>query len=137
VNTLEKVLLLRQVGVFSALSGEELAEVAQLADEVERPGGEEVVRAGDVDAALHVIAEGRVAIVRDGKTQSVLSEREVFGELSLLDPAARVSSVGAVNDVTLLRIEADAVKALAREKPEVALGVAASAAKRLRAAGTG
>ncbi len=135
MTTLERVLFLKRVGPFTNLSGEELAEVAQLADQVEHVSGEDVVKQGDVDGSLYVLVEGRVAETRDGQETARLEPGQVIGELSLLDPAPRALGVVALTDVTLLRIDAEVFRALAREKPDVALGVATSVARRLRALG--
>ena len=137
LTTVEKVFRLKAVNIFSALSGEELAEVALITAELERGPGDEIIREGDVDDALYVIASGRVSVVRGARSLAELGEGEVVGELALLDPAPRGATVRALSDVVLLRIDAGAFFEIMQEKQEIARAVMRVLARRLRLAGAG
>lgn len=137
LTTVEKVFRLKAVNIFSALGGEELAEVALIAAELERGPGDEIIREGDVDDSLYVIASGRVSVVRGARALAELGEGEVVGELALLDPAPRGATVRALSDVVLLRIDAGAFFEIMQEKQEIARAVMRVLARRLRLAGAG
>jgi CRP-like cAMP-binding protein len=134
VTTVEKVYFLKAVDLFSTIDGDDLLEVALAAEEVERSGGDEVVREGELDDTLYVIVSGRCGVYRGRQMVAQLKEREVFGELALLDPAPRSATVTALTDARLLRIEREAFLELLRGHHEIAAGITRILARRLRAA---
>lgn len=135
MTTVEKVFFLKGVSIFSAVPGEELAEIALITEEVDRSPGEVFIREGDVDDSLYVVVEGRVRVQRGDRVLAELGEREVVGELALLDPAPRNATVSAITDVTLLRLDGDAFSEIMREKHEIAQGITKVLVRRLRLAG--
>jgi CRP-like cAMP-binding protein len=134
ISTVEKVLFLRAAELFAALPGEDLARIALFADEERRGAGEEVFREGDVADALYLVASGRVKVLRAGAVVADLGERDVFGEMAVLDPAPRSATVRAATDVVLLRIRREDFQDLLAEELEVARAVIRVLARRLRAA---
>ena len=134
ISTVEKVLFLRAAELFAALPGEDLARIALLADEERRGAGEEVFREGDVADALYLVASGRVKVLRAGAVVADLGERDVFGEMAVLDPTPRSATVRAATDVVLLRIRREDFQDLLAEELEVARAVIRVLARRLRAA---
>jgi CRP-like cAMP-binding protein len=134
ISTVEKVLFLRGAELFAALPGEDLARIALLAEEERRGAGEEVFREGDVADALYLVASGRVKVLRAGAVVADLGERDVFGEMAVLDPAPRSATVRAATDVVLLRIRREDFQDLLAEELEVARAVIRVLARRLRAA---
>jgi CRP-like cAMP-binding protein len=134
VTTVEMVFFLRRVSIFSGLRGEDLAEVALLAEETEAGTGDVVIREGDVDDWLYVLVEGKVGVEKGGRRIAELGVGEVFGELAVLDPTPRAATVRALTDVTLLRIDGEAIGAMMRERPEISHGIARVLARRLRMA---
>lgn len=135
MSTIEKVFRLKAVNIFSVLSGEDLTQVALLAEELERGPGDEIIREGDVDDSLYVIVAGHVKVVKGERTLAELGAGEVVGELALLDPAPRNATVRASSDVTLLRLDGAAFADAMREKHEIARGITRVLARRLRASG--
>jgi CRP-like cAMP-binding protein len=134
IPTLERVLFLKSVDLFSGLSGEELAPVAAIAIEEQREAGEDILREGELADSLYLLVEGRVRIHRGGQTLAVLHEREAFGEMAILDPAPRSATVTAETDVTLLKLSELEFRELLEEKHQLALGIIQVLTRRLRAA---
>lgn len=134
LTTMEKVFRLKGVPIFSDLEGENLAEVASIAEELERGPGDLIIEEGDIDDSLYVIVAGRVSVTKGGRVLAELSEGEVVGELALLDPAPRGASVRGVSDVVLLRIDASHFFEIMEEKHEMARAVMQVLARRLRRA---
>ena len=132
ISTVEKVLFLKGVDLFSAIPGEDLSQIAQIADEVDMDAGEPVFKEGDLGDSLYLIVGGKVKIHRGASEIAVLGERQVFGEMALLDSEPRSASATAVSDVTMLRIlQEDFVDILA-EKSEIAQGIIKVLSRRLR-----
>ncbi len=136
IPTLERVLFLKSVNLFSGLSGEELAPVAAIAVEEPREAGEDILREGELGDTLYLIVEGRVRIHRGGQTLAVLGERESFGEMAILDPAPRSATATAETDVTLLALTEADFRELLEEKHAIALGIIQVLTRRLREADT-
>jgi CRP/FNR family cyclic AMP-dependent transcriptional regulator len=134
ITTVEKVLFLRGVDLFSNLPGEDLARIALITEEAQHPAGAEIIREGDVGESLYVVVEGRVEVRKGEKRLAELSEREVFGEMAVLDPGPRSATVNAVTDVTLLTIRREDFADIMAERHEIARGIIQVLTRRLRAA---
>ena len=134
ITTVEKVLFLRGVDLFSDIPGEDLARIALITEEAQQPAGAEILREGDVGESLYIVVEGRVEVRRGDKRLAELSEREVFGEMAVLDPGPRSATVKAVTDVTLLTIRREDFADIMAERHEIARGIIQVLTRRLRAA---
>ncbi|MEW5855501.1 MAG: cyclic nucleotide-binding domain-containing protein [Myxococcota bacterium] len=132
ISTVEKVLFLKGVDLFSAIPGEDLSQIAQIADEVELDLGETIFKEGDLGDSLYLIVSGKVRIHRGDTEIAVLGERQVFGEMALLDSEPRSASVTALTDVTLLRIHQEDFADILAEKSEIAQGIIKVLTRRLR-----
>jgi CRP-like cAMP-binding protein len=88
-----KVDLIRSVPLFSGLSRSELAEVAQLMDEVELPAGHVLMRQGDTGHEMFVVARGRVAVERNGSRINELGPGGAVGEMALISEGPRNATV--------------------------------------------
>ncbi len=87
---IEKVLLLKTVSIFKDTSEEILTEIASILEEVDLKEGETVFEKGTEGDCMYVIFSGKVK-VHDGESIFAhLSDRDFFGELSLLDPRTSV-----------------------------------------------
>lgn len=111
----EKALLLRMAPIFSALPDEVLADLAAQAREIMVPAGQVVFHKGEHGDLMYLIIRGE-ARVHDGEHQmNYLRRGEAFGETAALDGLARVATVTAVYDLTLLEIDRAALFALMGE----------------------
>ncbi|HZZ94925.1 MAG TPA: cyclic nucleotide-binding domain-containing protein [Usitatibacter sp.] len=117
--TIDKVAILRDVALFRGIPHQVLAGVAALLTEHWAEAGQHVVDRGEVGDCLYVIASGRVRVHEGDRTLHQLGEREVFGELSLLDAQPRAASVTAIERTRLFRLSQADFHALMSEHPEV------------------
>lgn len=130
--TVEKVLALKGVDLFSALAEQDLVEVAYIAEEVDADAGDRVIAQGEMGTSLYVIVSGSVRVHRGEYEIVRLGQRDVFGELATLDPEPRSADVTALEDCLFLRIEGTALYDLMAEHPAVTRGVIAVLCERLR-----
>lgn len=130
--TIEKVIILKSVSIFSEIPDESLVEVASVLEEVEIKASEEIFKKGDIGTSMYVIVAGKVRIHDDDEVLRVLGEREVFGELAALDPEPRSASVTAIEDCYLFRIERNALYELMGQHTDVAQGIIRILCQRLR-----
>jgi HEAT repeat protein len=133
LSTIEKVIILKGVNIFSSTPDEILAEVAAVLEEVTLQAGEIVFNKGDLGDSLYLIAVGKVQVYDGEHTLSLLSEGDVFGEMALLDPEPRSASVKALEDTRLLRLDREPFFDLMEDRIEVARGIIQILTRRLRA----
>lgn len=136
VSTLERVLLLREIPIFSDLSPEDLQQIAVIASEQWFPKDTTIFRQDEEGNMMFVILDGHVHVVRsvNGREQ-VLSLRgpgDFVGEMAIIESAPRSASLVAVGDVRVLAIDGPTFKGILRERPEVSLAVLRSVSRRLR-----
>lgn len=133
LSTIEKVLVLKRVGIFAATPDETLAEVAALLEETPLQPGQTIFEKGDPGDCMYIIVDGEVRVHDGDRTLNHLQAGDVFGEMSLLDTEPRVASVTAVADTQLLRLEQEPFYELLEERSEVARGIIQVLSRHLRA----
>jgi CRP-like cAMP-binding protein/HEAT repeat protein len=132
LSTIEKVIILKTVSVFSQTPDDVLAVVAGLLEEVDVRADQQVFAKGDYGDCLYIIIRGRVRVHDGDRLLDELGERDVFGEMALLDPQPRLASVTASEAVHLFRLAEAPFYELISEQPEVAIGIIRVLTRRLR-----
>jgi CRP/FNR family cyclic AMP-dependent transcriptional regulator len=130
--TVEKVLILKTVGVFSDISERGLVDAATVLEEVRAEPGEGIFEKGDTGSSLYIVVEGAVRVHDGDRTIATLGPGEVFGELAALDPEPRMASVTVTTAALLLRMGNAELHELIAEHPEVAQGIIRVLCRRLR-----
>ena len=130
--TIEKVLLLKGVSMFSATSEDTLTDVASVLEEVELRPGELVFSKGDPGKSMYIVVSGRVRVFDGAKTINFLGEQEIFGELALLDPEPRSASVESAEETRLFRLDRDTLFELMTDNVGVVSGIMQVLCRRLR-----
>lgn len=119
LSQLERLFILKGTALFATTPEQSLADVAALLDEEEHPAGTVIYAKGDLGNSMHLIVSGRVRVHDGDHTLNFLGPRELFGEMALLDPAPRVASVSAVEDLVLLRLDSELLFDLLDRRPEI------------------
>lgn len=132
ITTVEKVLFLKSIDLFRGLPSEELAQIAEIAEEVPFAAGDPVFAEGEIGDALYLVVEGTVRVHKGDKQLAQLGVRDVVGEMAVLDGDPRSASVTAVQDAVLLKIGRDDFRDILSERPEIAMGVMKVLSRRLR-----
>ena len=105
LSLIEKVIFLRAVSLFSETPEEVLAELAGVLEELELPAGQRIIDKGEPGSSLYIIIEGQVEVHDGERILTRLGAREVFGELSILDPGPQAASVTTLKRCRLLRLD--------------------------------
>ena len=132
LSNVEKVLILKSVAMFSHTPDNVLADVADLLEELEFSENETIFEKGDTGDSMYVILDGKVRVHDGERLLNYLGERDVFGEMALLDPEPRLASVTAVEATRLFRLDQAPFFELMSERPEVATGIIRVLTGRLR-----
>ncbi|GEM_PF-1771609 len=128
----ERLILLKTVDLFRETPDAVLSHIAAALEEVHLAAGTRIIEKGELGNCLYIITEGRVRVYDGEITLSVLSERDVVGELALLDPEPRSASVMALEETTLLRLDYDAFYDLMVDNIEIARGAIATLCRKIR-----
>jgi CRP-like cAMP-binding protein len=130
--TIERVLFLRSIELFSHIAGEDLVPVAHAVEEVRFSAGETFIRQGELGDSLYLIVAGTVKVVIRGVGEVALREaKSVIGEMAILTHQPRSADCIAISEVTALKLSHDAFWELLAERPPLALGVIKMLAERL------
>src|SRR5262245_11800174 len=104
LSIVEKVLLLKQVDLFSHLPGEELAVVAEAAVQQHYRAGEVVMSENDIGDFLCCIHQGTASVQVQGREVARVGPGETCGEMSVFESEQRSASVIAQTDLMVLEI---------------------------------
>lgn len=129
---IEKVLLLKSLNLFKDTPENILADLAPLMKEIQYEQGIEIFKEGETGDCMYIIQQGNIKIHKGNTTLAILKEKEVFGELSLLDADTRSASATADTDCILYKIDQEPFYELMDERPEVAKGFIKILCQRLR-----
>lgn len=121
----DKVELLGGLPLFENCTKKELAQIASIMVEAERPEGAYLTREGQDGGLMFILVEGRADVVtgdgqgpRSRKVIGRLTDGDVVGELSLIDGHVRSASVVATSPVQVLEIAADDFQKLVHRSPK-------------------
>lgn len=155
----EEATLLQTSPLFSLMTEAELEGVVEASERHAFRAGDTILREGDPQTTgCYAILSGHVEVTKDGQRLAQLSAGELFGEMSLLiemepqgaeaserspalpddarliqENAPRSADVVAQAETTVLRIKPWTLYGLIRSRPDIALKMLATLARRLRA----
>ena len=121
--TIEKVLILKSVNIFSSVPEAQLVDLATIAESIEFEAGEIIMHKGDLGSSMYIVADGKVRIFEGDQELGIHGDRAVFGDLAALDPEPRAASVQALEDCTLLCLEGESLYELMAGNKEVTRGI--------------
>ena len=130
--TIERVLLLKSAKVFSEVPEEDLLELAAGVEEIEVRLGEGIIEKGELGSSMYIIVDGKVRVHDGDRELQVLGSREMFGELSVLDPEPRSATVTAVEDTLLFRLDERVLYEMMAENQALTRGIIRMLCRRLR-----
>jgi CRP/FNR family transcriptional regulator, cyclic AMP receptor protein len=131
--------VLRQAPLFSALDDEAATALRGSLSESTLRRGDVLFHEGDSGDRLYIVLDGKVKLGRtssDGRENllAILGPGQMFGELSLFDPGPRSATVTAVTDASFASLSHEDLLKWLDGRPQVARGLLAQIASRLRKA---
>jgi len=130
----EWLVMLAEVPLFKGLPKRHLRRIAKLAQIRRFAPGSTLIRAGEPGRAFYVLLDGNARVVRPSGRARRLGVGDYFGEMALLDGAARSADVIAEGEVLTLTIGSSGFAKLVRAEPALAQALLRALAGRLRAA---
>ncbi|MBI3536260.1 MAG: cyclic nucleotide-binding domain-containing protein, partial [Chloroflexi bacterium] len=136
LSVIEKVIALKQVPFFQAMSTEDLRLLAYICDEIRATPNQTIITHGELSDTLYVIVSGKLAVQRtsDGKVGQIaeLGVNEFFGELALFDQQPGSADVIALTPTVLLAIRHAPLITMIRNQPDLAINLFQVLTQRLR-----
>ena len=126
-----KIELIKTIPLFARLSRKELAEVAALADEIDFPGGKEIIREGERGREFFVLVDGGADVIRSGQRIAHLAKGDFVGEIAVIARVPRNATVKTTEPTRALVITDQALRGLLRRMPDMQLKVLQAVAERL------
>ena len=129
---IEKVLLLKNSEIFKNCKEVDLVEIASICIVENAEEKTLIFSKGNDGNCMYFIYSGQVSIHDNDHQLALLSENEIFGELSLLDSEVRSASATTITDCVLLRIEQDLFYDVIATNTDILKGIMRTLCKRLR-----
>jgi len=112
----------------------DLAAFAQEINPVRMEKGKVIMKAGDTGVFMYVVHSGKVAISIGDKVVERVGPGSVFGEMALVDNAARAAGAVAEADSELIMVKRADFLTLIQSKPQFGSSILRTIAERIRAA---
>jgi CRP/FNR family cyclic AMP-dependent transcriptional regulator len=131
--------VLRNVPLFAVLDEAQLKALASVMSRKSAPKNRTILKAGDHTDSLYIVIAGRTKVQMsddDGKEVilSVLGPGDFFGEMGLLDGAARTASVVTIEQSEFVSISKEDFHALLKNNFDMSMVIMRGLVKRLREA---
>jgi len=94
--------------------------------------GEVIFKEGDAATEFYVVQSGKVDIRLGNRLLGTVGERDIFGEMALIDAAPRSATAVAATDLRLVAVGERQFLFLVSQTPHFALNVMRTLARRLR-----
>lgn len=137
-RVLERAEILKDVPLFSFMTGELLQEVARIMSERREEDGTYLCHEGDEGNEMYIIAQGEVEIVKESDDEEriyLAREGEIIGEVEVLGNIPRATAMRTRGNVHLLVIEGEHFRSLTHQHPEMSDRVIQMLVNRLTTAG--
>ena len=128
----QRMEVLGGVPLFAGLGKRQLQAMARACASHRWPPGSRIVVEGSQDQCCFIIVEGKVDVLRGGRTIAQLGPGEFFGEIALLDPGPRSATVTTASDVVAVELSRKGFLDAATADPQILLRMLEALARRVR-----
>ncbi|MBU2629854.1 MAG: cyclic nucleotide-binding domain-containing protein, partial [Proteobacteria bacterium] len=133
----EKILLLKEIEIFSGLSASELAAIAAVTKELGYPSDRTVIKQNTIGETVFLIIEGEVDVIMehaDGKEVIIdhILSGGAFGEMALIDDSPRSATIKTTAPSRFLILHKQEFKETVMEYPRIALQICSVLSRNIR-----
>lgn len=145
LTSMEKITFLKASPFFAALPLEELYHIALSVQEESVKAGTTVIRQGTLGDKMYIVVEGELEVkhfdneeegsgvdLSGGHLIATMRDKQVFGDMALLDDEPRSASVIAVRDCALLSLQRGDLERILRRYSSIAFNMMRILSGRLR-----
>ncbi len=136
---MDKVELLKKVGLFFRLSSHNLNRIAKIAYIKNYRKEEKIFSEGDAGDKLYIVSLGVIKIFKVStggriKTLALLKNGDFFGEMAILDKELRSATAQAIEETEMLLIDHNSFRLLLKDSSEILFNIIETLCLRLREA---
>ena len=131
----EKVLVLKNVSLFTGVSENILSEIVACGEEVSAAEGKDVVKEGQAWNDLYIVLRGQIKEHKNGREIRDFNAPVSFGELAALDAETAPATFTAQEDSTLLKLSGKELYRLMNEHKALEKSMFKALCQRLREQG--
>ena len=133
----KKTNIFANIPLFSPLKDADLERIAKVTQAHTFQSGDVIIREGEKDRRLFVIVSGEVEVVKGlGSKREwpmrVLGPHDYFGEIALIDDAARSASVIAKVETEVLTLDHQSLQQVIENNPTIAFELLQKLSRRIR-----
>jgi CRP/FNR family transcriptional regulator, cyclic AMP receptor protein len=128
-----KLELLKGVPLFARCSKKELADIAQIADEIDLSEGKQLTKEGGRGREFFVLVEGSADVRRKQRKIGTLGPGDFLGEIALVTKVPRTATVTTTSPVRALVVSEQNFRRLLERSPQVQIKVLEALAERVAA----
>ena len=132
LTTIERVITLQDVDIFSEVSTEELGYLAAIVREETHPAGSVIYDEKDPAESMYQVVAGRVRLHRGELEINIAGPGQPFGSWALFDDEPRVTTATVLADTQVLRLDKEDFIDLLADNVEITQGVLKALVDRVR-----
>ena len=138
LTSMEKITFLRASPLFATLPLEELYHIALSVQQESVTEGTAVIKQGGLGDKMYIVVRGQMEVRRfdeddtEGQQIAVLAEKQVFGDMALLDQEPRSASVIALEEGHLLSLQRSDLERVLRRYSSISFSMIQMLCRRLR-----
>lgn len=132
LTTIEKVLLLQNIELFSSVTSEQLSFLAAIAEEVLVEPNRVLYRQDDPPDGLYIVVSGSVRMERGGEEIDRIGINRAFGVWALFDDAPRLTTAETAEETRLLFVGRDDFYDVLSDHMDIVEGLFKQLVQRLR-----
>lgn len=115
---------LKKLPIISSLEERHIKGLLKLCKVIEYAPGERIFAEDGFDQNIYILISGKVKVLKKGVEVSTLGKPgEIFGEMGIIDAAARSASVFAIDAVSCLKMDASFMDRLKGEEKQTVVYV--------------
>lgn len=132
LTVIEKVVFLQDIDAFAEIPIEQLTHIASITEEVQLEPDTTLIKQDEPAEALYFIVEGRIRILRNGRSIEV-GKKDVIGAWSLFDDELpNLATAVTLEPTLLLRIDREDFLDIVADYVEITEGIFKSLARRIQ-----
>ncbi len=129
---IDKIILLSNTEMFKYTPDENLSLIAQETELKFYQAGDDIVIEGEVGDRLYIIVSGKCEVIKNNHLLAHLKNRDVFGDLAVLDEEPRMATVRAETDCDVLELNKESLLSILEVNPSIYQGIVKFLCKRMR-----
>jgi len=130
--TIEKVIILKSIELFSEISEKDLLVVSMAFETIEYEENTIIINQGDIGNSMYIVISGEVDVEINNKVIATLGDKSIFGELAIFDPEPRSATIITTQKTLVFKIESEIMYDLIGRYANVAKAIIKILSQRIR-----